>query len=110
MGRIFWMTLVCFRGALLLPPAHPQDIKPAPPGGTPLLPADALSAFKLVGRGAYLMRGFLGDYEVTVTASGRSKTAPGALTKAGTRLTVTLNRGYNGTIATVPKQEHPTWP
>jgi len=40
--------------------------------------------------GVYHTRGFLGDYEVTVTTNGRTKTVPAKLEKGGTRLTVSV--------------------
>lgn len=40
--------------------------------------------------GAYATRGFLGDYEVTVRASGKQKTVRTALGSAGTQVDVTL--------------------
>lgn len=40
--------------------------------------------------GAYQVRGFLGDYEVTVKAGSRSKTVPAKLTKDGLKLSVVL--------------------
>lgn len=41
-------------------------------------------------QGDYRTRGFLGDYEVTVTANGRSKTVPMTLAKTGQPLRVAL--------------------
>lgn len=40
--------------------------------------------------GAARTRGFLGDYEITVTHNGVTKTVPAKLTKAGTALTIRL--------------------
>lgn len=41
-------------------------------------------------RGEYQTRGFLGDYEVTITANGRTKTTPITLDKAGQPLRIAL--------------------
>lgn len=46
---------------------------------------------KTDAKGGYATRGFLGSYQVTVTAGGRSKTVPATLTGPGMTLTVTLN-------------------
>lgn len=40
--------------------------------------------------GAARTRGFLGDYEVTVTHNGATKTVPAKLTKAGAKIQITL--------------------
>jgi GH35 family endo-1,4-beta-xylanase len=40
--------------------------------------------------GTYTTRGFAGDYEITVTADGKTKTLPAKLTKDGLKLSVVL--------------------
>ena len=42
-------------------------------------------------QGAYRTRGFLGDYEVSATFNGRTKTVPVTLAKSGAAVTLTLN-------------------
>jgi hypothetical protein len=46
---------------------------------------------KANARGEYSTRGFLGDYEITVTASGKTKTVQSTLPKTGQTLTVKLD-------------------
>jgi GH35 family endo-1,4-beta-xylanase len=46
---------------------------------------------KANARGEYATRGFLGDYEITVTAGGKSKTVQSTLPKAGQTLTIKMN-------------------
>lgn len=41
-------------------------------------------------RGGYAVRGFLGDYAVTVTHRGKSRTVPVSLKRPGTRVTIAL--------------------
>jgi GH35 family endo-1,4-beta-xylanase len=41
-------------------------------------------------RGEYSTRGFLGDYEITVSAGGKTKTVPSTLTRAGQTVSVKL--------------------
>jgi hypothetical protein len=43
------------------------------------------------GQGDYKTRGFLGDYEITVTHGGKSKTVPAALAREGQTVTIRLN-------------------
>jgi endo-1,4-beta-xylanase len=43
------------------------------------------------GRGTYKTRGFLGNYAITVTANGKTKTVPVKLTRRGTSVTVKLD-------------------
>ncbi len=45
---------------------------------------------KTDGQGAYQTRGFLGDYEITVTANGKTRSVPAKLATGGTKLTVAL--------------------
>ncbi len=42
-------------------------------------------------QGAYATRGFLGDYEVSVTFNGRTKQVPVTLAKSGATVTITLD-------------------
>jgi endo-1,4-beta-xylanase len=43
------------------------------------------------GRGDYKTRGFLGDYEITVTANSKTKTVPVKLEQRGSKVTVVLD-------------------
>ena len=42
-------------------------------------------------RGNYTTRGFLGDYQISATFNGQTKTIPAALVKGGSTITITLN-------------------
>jgi GH35 family endo-1,4-beta-xylanase len=46
---------------------------------------------KANARGEYSTRGFLGDYEITVTANGKTKTVQSTLPKTGQTLTIKMN-------------------